>query len=91
MPGCKVTVVTAGPWLIYHVKSAKASGLLPTECGEPSRGIVLDVVESEATDTAAACSAEETAEETAEESAGMCHVNLRVIENDISHSSFANF
>lgn len=49
MPGRKVVVivVTTRPLLIYHVKSDKASGLLTTECGEPSREIVLDVAENE--------------------------------------------
>lgn len=48
MPGCKVVVivVTTRPLLIYHVKSAKASGLLTTECGEPSREMGLDVAEN---------------------------------------------
>lgn len=51
-------IVVTGPWLIYHVKSAKAFGLLPIECGDPSREIVLDVAESEAADTTTACQRE---------------------------------
>jgi len=48
-PGSKEIVDPAMPLPAYHVKSAKSSGSLTGECGEPSRGI-LAVAEFKAAD-----------------------------------------